>query len=118
MRCSLKNKSLTKQKKRGRLLIHIPGAWSYPSEKQVTSTNTVNVCMSYSNFLLRPSFGLFCKQQTLYFTLKNHTATLHSGNQPKHASFTTISQYLIAKVHNNSEIKEYFEEKMYKVIRK
>ena len=44
MRCSLKNKSLTKQKKRGRLLIHIPGAWSYPHKKQVTSTYNANVC--------------------------------------------------------------------------
>jgi hypothetical protein len=24
---------------------------------------------------------MFCKQQTLYFTLKSRTATLHSGNQ-------------------------------------
>ena len=47
MRCSLKNKSLTKQKKRGRLLIHIPGAWSYLYRKQVTPTHSVNVCMCY-----------------------------------------------------------------------
>ncbi|MBQ3699290.1 MAG: hypothetical protein II886_05205 [Prevotella sp.] len=51
MRCSLKNKSLTKQKKRGRLLIHIPGAWSYPSKKQVTPTHSVNVCMFYLEIL-------------------------------------------------------------------
>ncbi len=34
----------------------------------------------------------------LLLTLENLTATLRSGNQPKHASFTTISQYLFAKV--------------------
>lgn len=47
MRCSLENKSLTKHEKRGRVLIHIPGAWSYPSRKQVTPTHSVNVCMFY-----------------------------------------------------------------------
>ena len=51
MRCSLKNKSKTKHKKRGRLLIHIPGAWSYPSKKQVTPTHSVNVCMFYLEIL-------------------------------------------------------------------
>jgi hypothetical protein len=30
--------------------------------------------------LLRPSFGMFYKQQTLLFTHENLTATLHSGN--------------------------------------
>ena len=45
MRCSLeKQKQDQTQKKRGRLLIHIPGAWSYPSKKQVTPTHSVNVC--------------------------------------------------------------------------
>ena len=80
MRCSLENKSMTKHEKRGRVLIHIPGAWSYLSEKQVTSTHSVNVCMFYSNILLRPSFGMFCKQQTLFFTHKSRTVTLRSGN--------------------------------------
>ena len=42
---SKKQKQDQAQKKRGRLLIHIPGAWSYPSRKQVTSTHSVNVCM-------------------------------------------------------------------------
>jgi hypothetical protein len=73
---SKKQKQDQTQKKRGRLLIHIPGAWSYPSKKQVTSTNTVNVCMFYFEILLRPSFGMFCKQQTLYFTHKSHTGLL------------------------------------------
>ena len=41
-----------------------------------TSTNTVNVCMFYFEILLRPSFGMFCKQQTLYFTLKSRTGGL------------------------------------------
>jgi hypothetical protein len=72
---SKKQKQDQAQKKRGRLLIHIPGAWSYPSKKQVTSTHSVNVCMFYFEILLRPSFGMFCKQQTLYFTLENHTGT-------------------------------------------
>jgi len=40
-----KKQKLTRQTKRGLLLVHIPGAWSYPQRKQVTSTNTVNVCM-------------------------------------------------------------------------
>ena len=39
------------KKKRGRLLIHIPGAWSYPSKKQVTPTHSVNVCMFYLEIL-------------------------------------------------------------------
>jgi len=81
MRSRYENKSLTKHEKRGRLLIHIPGAWSNLSTKQVTPTHSVNVCVLYVDILLRPSFGMFCKQQTLYFTLKNHTATLHSGDQ-------------------------------------
>ena len=80
MRCSLKNKSMTKHEKRGRILIHIPGAWSYPSTKQVTPTHSVNVCMFCVEILLRPSFGMFYKQQTLLFTHENLTATLHSGN--------------------------------------
>jgi hypothetical protein len=45
------NKDITKHKKRGRLLIHIPGAWSYPSKKQVTPTHSVNVCMFYLEIL-------------------------------------------------------------------
>ena len=71
---------MTKHEKRGRVLIHIPGAWSYPSKKQVTSTHSVNVCMFYFEILLRPSFGMFYKQQTLLFTHENLTATLRSGN--------------------------------------
>ena len=71
---------MTKHEKRGRVLIHIPGAWSYPSKKQVTPTHSVNVCMFYFEILLRPSFGMFYKQQTLLFTHENLTATLHSGN--------------------------------------
>jgi hypothetical protein len=73
---SKKQKHDQAQKKRGRLLIHIPGAWSYPSKKQVTPTHSVNVCMFYFEILLRPSFGMFCKQQTLYFTLKSRTGGL------------------------------------------
>ena len=92
-----KNKSLTKQKKRGRLLIHIPGAWSYPSKKQVTSTYNVNVRMFNLEILLRPSFGMFYKQQTLYFTLKNHTATLHSGNSPGASVVYDHPRYLLQK---------------------
>ena len=71
---------MTKHEKRGRVLIHIPGAWSYPSKKQVTPTHSVNVCMFYFEILLRPSFGMFYKQQTLLFTHENLTATLLSGN--------------------------------------
>ncbi len=65
---------MTKHEKRGRVLIHIPGAWSYPSTKQVTPTHSVNVCMFCVEILLRPSFGMFCKQQTLLFTHKSRTA--------------------------------------------
>jgi len=44
----------------------------------------------------------------LLFTLKNHTTTLHSGIMLKHASFTTIQQYLIAKVQ------KYFDNRLFK----
>jgi hypothetical protein len=75
MRCSLKNKSKTKHKKRGRLLIHIPGVWPNPSQE----TSNVHEYRERLRVLrrnpLRPSFGMFCKQQTLYFTLENHTGT-------------------------------------------
>ncbi len=76
MRCSLKNKSKTKHKR---------NVDDYSStfqvfgltrrKKQVTSTNIVNVCMFYLRLLLWPNFGMFCKQQTLYFTLESHTGT-------------------------------------------
>ena len=43
---------------------------------------------------------MFCKQQTLYFTLKNHTATLHSGDQVALSlhRFNGVSAILDAKV--------------------
>jgi hypothetical protein len=51
---SKKQKQDQTQKKRGQLLIHIPGAWSYPQRKQVTSTYNANVCMFV--------FDSFCDQ--------------------------------------------------------
>ena len=45
-----KQKQDQTQKKRGQLLIHIPGVWPNLSEKQVTSTHNVNVCIFYSEF--------------------------------------------------------------------
>ena len=47
---------------------------TFPQE-QVTSTHNVNVCLYYCGLLLRPNFGMSNKQQTLYFTLKDHTGT-------------------------------------------
>ena len=53
----------------------------------------------------------------LLFTNENHTGTLHSENQPKLASFTTISRYLLAKIQkdfNNGSIFPAFFEKTLK----
>jgi len=68
MRCSLKNKSLTpNNKKRGRLLIHIPGVWSDPSQETSNVHDYRERLLFYLRLLLRPNFGMSNKQQTLYF---------------------------------------------------
>ena len=75
MRCSLKNKSKTKHKNVDDYSSTFQVFGLTRRKKQVTSTNIVNVCMFYLRLLLWPNFGMFCKQQTLYFTLENHTGT-------------------------------------------
>ena len=64
---------MTKHKKRGRLLIHIPGVWPNPSEK----TSNVHAYRERLHvllgLLLRPNFGMSIKQQTLYINPQCHT---------------------------------------------
>jgi hypothetical protein len=52
--------------------------------------------------------------QTQCFTLKSHTSTLHSGHQDlkDHALFTTISQYLNAKIKRKSDSSKLFVQKV------
>ena len=45
---------------------------------------------------------------SLLFNPQCHTGTLHSENQPKLASFTTISRYLCAKIRKDFNIGSIF----------
>ena len=50
-----------------------------------------------------PAYAYLGVRVFIYPTLFDYTATLHSGTRLKFASFTTIGQYLIAKIQNNFE---------------
>lgn len=67
MRCSLKNKSATKHKETWTITHPHSRCLVIPIRGTSNVHDTVNVCMFCSNILLRPSFGMSYKQQTLYF---------------------------------------------------